>query len=66
MFTEMNHLQELIDKKTQVTIFLMNGVQLRGTITGHDQTVIRFYADGRNQMIYKHAISTIESKVVMR
>jgi len=62
MFNETTFLQDLIDKKALVTIFLMNGFQLRGTITGCDQEVIQVYSDGRNQMIYKHAISTIDSK----
>ena len=42
-----------------VTMFLMNGFQLRGTITGFDAFVVVLGSEGRQQVIYKHAISTI-------
>ena len=42
-----------------VTLFLMNGFQMRGTITGYDPFVVVLDSDGRQQVIYKHAISTI-------
>lgn len=42
-----------------VTLFLMNGFQLRGVITGYDAFVLVLDSDGKQQMIYKHAISTI-------
>ena len=42
-----------------VTLFLMNGFQLRGTITGFDSFVVVLVTDGKQQMIYKHAISTL-------
>ena len=45
--------------RTSVTVFLVNGFQMRGVITGFDQFVILLQSDGRQQMIYKHAISTI-------
>ena len=41
------------------TLFLMNGFQMRGTITGYDPFVVVLDSDGRQQVIYKHAISTI-------
>ena len=44
---------------TLVTVFLMNGFQMRGIITGFDQFVIMLQSDGRQQMIYKHAVSTM-------
>ena len=37
----------------------MNGFQLRGVITGYDSFVVVLVTDGRQQMIYKHAISTL-------
>ena len=46
-------------ERTMLTVFLMNGFQMRGVITGFDQFVILLQSDGRQQMIYKHAISTI-------
>ena len=42
-----------------VTMFLMNGFQLRGVITGFDSFVVILDSEGRQQVIYKHAISTI-------
>lgn len=42
-----------------VTMFLMNGFQLRGTVTGFDSFVVTLDSEGKQQMIYKHAISTI-------
>ena len=46
-------------EKAPVTLFLMNGFQLRGIITGFDSFVVVLVSDGRQQMIYKHAISTL-------
>ena len=46
-------------EKMPVTMFLMNGYQLRGIITGFDAFVVVLTSDGRQQVIYKHAISTI-------
>ena len=45
--------------RVPVTMFLMNGFQLRGTITGFDAFVVVLDSDSRQQVIYKHAISTI-------
>lgn len=42
-----------------VTVFLMNGFQLRGVITGFDSFSLVLDSDGRQQFLYKHAVSTI-------
>ena len=42
-----------------MTLFLMNGFQLRGVVRSFDSFVVLIDADGRQQMIYKHAISTV-------
>ena len=62
--TEQVNLQDAILKevrrdKVPVTLFLMNGFQLRGTITGFDSFSLVLDSDGRQQFIYKHAVSTI-------
>ena len=44
---------------TPVTVFLVNGFQMRGTVTGYDPFVVVLESDGRQQVIYKHAISTV-------
>ena len=43
----------------RVTVFLMNGYQLRGVITAFDPFTVILTSDGKPQVIYKHAISTI-------
>ena len=52
-------LKEVIRDRVPVTMFLMNGFQLRGIITGFDSFVVVLVSDGKQQMIYKHAISTL-------
>ena len=52
-------LKEVRRDKIPVTLFLMNGFQLRGTITGFDSFVVVLVTEGKQQMIYKHAISTL-------
>ncbi len=52
-------LKEVRRDKIPVTLFLMNGFQLRGTVTGYDSFVVVLVTDGKQQMIYKHAISTL-------
>ena len=52
-------LHEVQQDRVPVTLFLMNGFQLRGVITGFDSFVVVLVTDGRQQMIYKHAISTL-------
>lgn len=42
-----------------VTIHLTNGFQLRGMIRGFDNFIVILESDGKQMMIYKHAISTI-------
>ena len=52
-------LKEVRRDKVPVTLFLMNGFQLRGIVTGFDSFVVVLVSDGRQQMIYKHAIATL-------
>ena len=52
-------LNTLRKEKTDVTVFLMNGFQIKGVIRGYDSFVILIESDGRQQVIYKHAVSTI-------
>ena len=46
-------------EKYSVTIFLMNGFQFRGVVRGFDNFTVVIDSDGKQQLIYKHAISTI-------
>ena len=52
-------LKEVRREKIPLTLFLMNGFQLRGIVTGFDSFVVVLVSDGKQQMIYKHAISTL-------
>ena len=52
-------LSEVRRDRVPVTLFLMNGFQLRGTVSGYDNFVVVLVTDGKQQMIYKHAISTL-------
>jgi len=45
--------------KVSVTLYLTNGFQLKGNITGFDSFTVVLNCDGKQMMIYKHAISTI-------
>ncbi len=42
-----------------VTVFLTNGFQLKGIVRGFDCFTVVLDSDGRQQLIYKHAISTV-------
>ena len=42
-----------------VTVFLMNGFQFKGIVRGFDSFVVIIETEGKQQMIYKHAISTV-------
>ncbi len=46
-------------EKIGLTIFLVNGVQLKGRVKGFDSYIIILENEGKQQMIYKHAVSTI-------
>lgn len=41
-----------------VTVFLLNGFQLRGQIKGFDNFTVLFESEGKQQLVFKHAIST--------
>ncbi len=46
-------------EKILVTIFLTNGFQFKGTVRGFDNFVVVMDCEGKQQLVYKHAISTI-------
>ena len=52
-------LDELANEKIPVTIYLMNGFQIRGIVADHDDAVVVVVAEEKQQIVYKHAISTI-------
>ena len=52
-------LNQLRKDRQTVTVFLMNGFQLHGIVRGYDGFTVLLDSDGKQQLIYKHAISTV-------
>lgn len=52
-------LNQVRKENIPVTIYLVNGFQLKGTVKGFDNFTVILEQDGKQQMVYKHAISTI-------
>ena len=46
-------------EKIPVTIFLTNGFQFRGVVKGFDNYIVILDCDGRQNLVYKHAMSTV-------
>ncbi|NLM74646.1 MAG: RNA chaperone Hfq [Clostridiaceae bacterium] len=42
-----------------VTVYLTNGFQLRGMVKGFDNFTVVLDTEGKQQLVYKHAISTV-------
>ncbi|MDG1154121.1 MAG: RNA chaperone Hfq [Alphaproteobacteria bacterium] len=64
IMTKQNNLQDVFlntarKNKKSLTIFLVNGVKLQGIVTWFDNFCILLRRDNQEQMVYKHAISTI-------
>ncbi|MBQ2840922.1 MAG: RNA chaperone Hfq [Oscillospiraceae bacterium] len=49
-----------------VTVFLTNGFQLKGYVRGFDCFTVVIVSEGRQQLIYKHAISTVVPSRALR
>lgn len=52
-------LNQVRKDKITITIFLVNGFQIKGQVTGFDSYTVVLDSEGKQQVIYKHAISTI-------
>ena len=52
-------LNQLRRERKNITVFLVNGFQMHGVIRAYDGFTVVLDSDGRQQLIYKHAISTI-------
>ena len=55
--TFLNHVRK---SKIPLTIFLVNGVKLQGVVTWFDNFCVLLRRDGHSQLVYKHAISTVQ------
>ncbi len=55
-----DHFLNMVRKENiMVTIFLTNGFQLKGNVKGFDNFIIIIESEGKQQMVYKHAVSTL-------
>ena len=61
--TAMDLQEQFLDQarrdRTGLTVFLMNGFQMRGVVTGYDNFTVVLDCEGKQELVYKHAISTI-------
>lgn len=54
-----NFLSQARRGRIPLVVFLVNGFQMRGVLTGFDNFVILLQTENKQQMVYKHAVSTI-------
>jgi host factor-I protein len=64
MGKQLNNLQDIFlnytrKNKTEITIFLVNGVPIKGRVLSFDNFTILIEVDKKQNLIYKHAISTM-------
>jgi host factor-I protein len=52
-------LNQVRKEKTPVTIFLVNGFQIKGVVKGFDNFTVIVEMEQKQQLVYKHAISTV-------
>ena len=52
-------LTEARDQQTPAVLYTINGFQIRGTIIDFDELTIIVESDGKKQMVYKHALTTV-------
>lgn len=52
-------LDQICRKKIPVTVYLINGFQIRGVLAGFDHFTLLVNQEQKQQIIYKHAVSTI-------
>jgi len=52
-------LNQIRKEGIQTTVYLINGFQLKGTVKGFDNFTVVLESEGRQMLIYKHAMSTI-------
>lgn len=70
MAKQLSNLQDIFlnstrKNKTEITVFLMNGVPIKGRVVSFDNFTILMEVDKKQNLIYKHAISTmVPSKLV--
>lgn len=58
-------LNALRKSKKVVTFFLMNGYQMKGTVKAFDEFCVIVRTNDNDQLVYKHAISTISPEMIL-
>jgi RNA-binding protein Hfq len=59
-------LNEAKVNKNEITVYLMNGYKIKGKIIGFDNFIIVLDSEGKEMIIYKHAISTIVPSEILK
>jgi host factor-I protein len=59
LFLQEQLLQEGFQKRKDITLILVKGLHIKGIIKGYDTFSILIEFEGKKQLVYKHAISTI-------
>ncbi|MGN4292751.1 RNA chaperone Hfq [Bacillus cereus group sp. MYBK87-2] len=59
LFLQEQLLQEAFQKRKDSTLILVKGLHIKGIIKGYDTFSILIEFEGKQQLVYKHAISTI-------
>ncbi len=64
MASNKNNIQDLVlngarKDKMEITLYLTNGVPLKGRVASFDNFTVVIENDGKQSLVYKHAISTI-------
>ncbi len=59
MYSQDNFYKKLIEEKRVVNIFLINGVRIPGIIIAVDKFSVLISSNGKQQFLYKQAISTV-------
>ena len=59
LFLQEQLLQEAFQKRKDITLILLKGLHIKGMIRGYDAFSVLIEGEGKQQLVYKHAISTI-------
>ena len=54
------YIEEVMKGRVSVTVYTVNGYQLKGAIFAECDNYIVMLSNGNKKLVYKHAISTIE------
>ena len=52
-------LKDLVREKREITVYLMNGFQIKGVLKAYDNSILLVSNRLKEQLIFKHAVSTI-------